>query len=166
MKYKVKFLSTDRNLIGVLCMLCLKIFSFIHMVHSLIFNSETTALNPMSKPYLSKTPIFSIILMTAFLLFGIQDSASSPWLESISNREITNKNYKNAKTKWPWVDLKENICLQYENSNKMTKCFLVGLHLRKCTLSGSNFWLLWSCLQMTTKVQQVLIGELELNFNK
>lgn len=96
-------------------MLCLKIFCFIHMVHSLIFNSEMTALNPMRKPYLSKTHIFSIMLMTAFLLFGIQDSASSPWLESISNREITNKNYKNAKTKWPWVDLKKSICLQYEN---------------------------------------------------
>lgn len=106
-------------------MLCLKIFCFIHMVHSLIFNSEMTALNPMRKPYLSKTHIFSIMLMTAFLLFGIQDSASSPWLESISNREITNKNYKNAKPKWPWVDLKKSICLQYENrqNDQVSPCW-------------------------------------------
>lgn len=103
-------------------MLCLKIFYFIHIVHSLILNSETTALNPMPKPYLSKTHIFSIMLMTTFLLFGIQDSTSSTLLESISNREITNKNYKNAKTKPLWIDLKKNIHLQYENSNKMTKC--------------------------------------------
>lgn len=71
------------------------------MVHSLILNSETTALNPTPKPYLPKAHLFSTMLMTAFLLFGTQDSTSSPQLECNSNREITNKNYKNAKTKWP-----------------------------------------------------------------
>ena len=149
-------------------MLCLKIFCFIHMVHSLILNSETTALNPicLNHTYLKQAHLFSIMLMVAFLLFGTQDSTSSPRLECISNREITNKNYKNAETKWPWIDLKKNICLQYENSDKMTKCFLVGFQLRECTLSGSNFWLLWPCLKMTTKVQQVLIRELELSFSK
>ena len=133
-----------------------------YIVDSLTLDSWPAALQLISEWSLSNACIFSIRHITAFLTFVTRESTLELCLQAILNTKIINKSTKMKKTVVLNKLWKEHLLIVWELKQE-GRMLLCSISKGNVSASTEHFLLLcaWVCLQMTTKIPQVLIWGLK-----